>query len=162
MTENETLLVKIAVQVRLPPRSTLLCVKDSEQNPYSVKIELFSKNDYFFLYKHTCYSNDYAAIRKQYSLKPTFPGYLTLLIKLFNAAIDDPDKAQCQLRILRDNSAELAFDQTVSFTSVHLLTIPFDQESEERTKMHIKHRYRLAKHDYEAQQANLKAIVELI
>ena len=86
-----------------------ILVKGSEQEPLEIVAELFSDRDYFFVYKHCCDIIQFADQKEGQGLKPDFPEYLTMLVKLFTYAIDKPESFKCALNIHADNSASLLF-----------------------------------------------------
>lgn len=72
-----------------------------------MKVELLSKNDYFFLYEHVCDVFDYQEMKEHQGLHPNYSEYLTMLIKLFNCSISTPETHKCQMQLNKDNSADL-------------------------------------------------------
>ena len=62
-----------------------------------MKVEIFSPNDYFFLYEHLCEIEDYSYMKLKQQLIHEFPEYLTMLIKLFNQTITTPKTMKIQL-----------------------------------------------------------------
>ena len=90
-------------------------IQGEEDNYYCVKVELFSPNDYFFLYEHLCELGDYANMQFAQSLTPDFPEYLTMLIKLFNQGISSPKTTKLQLQMNKDNTGDLFFQQVMEY-----------------------------------------------
>lgn len=129
---EETLLVKISV-------------KGPDESPEVVKVELLSFNDYYFLYEHTCDVFDYQEMRESQGLTPQFVEYLTMLIKLFNKAIDNPDTYRLATQLNRDNSADLFFNQILPYKQLQLLGIHFAIGEETRIEKHIKYRHQISR-----------------
>lgn len=67
-----------------------ILLKGSEQEPQDIVVEILSSRDYFFVYKHACDIFTFSELKESQALKPDFPEYLTMLIKLFNCAIGQP------------------------------------------------------------------------
>ena len=80
-----------------------------------MKVEIFSPNDYFFLYEHLCDGDDYGDMRFAQALAPGYPEYLTMLIKLFNQAIQAPKTTRIQLQMNKDNTGDLFFQQVMEY-----------------------------------------------
>ena len=82
-----------------------LLVKGPDDRPDCVRIELFSLNDYFFMYCHEATPAIYKKMKetdaehepwnqRQSELKPDYKEYLTHLIKLFNNVIEQEKNEQ--------------------------------------------------------------------
>ena len=74
-----------------------------------------SPKDYFFLYEHLCEVDDYNLMKACQNLNQDYPEFLTMLIKLFNAAIQTPKTTKLQLQMNKDNSADLFFQQVMEY-----------------------------------------------
>ena len=62
-----------------------------------MRVELFSLTDYFFIYGHSCDSMDYIHMAEEQQLIPHFADYLTMLVRLFNSALQNPDTYRLQI-----------------------------------------------------------------
>jgi hypothetical protein len=88
-------------------------------------------------------------------LKPDFADYLTMLIRLFNCVTAEPKSYKATLQILKDNTSVLYFNQILDFKSLTLFSCSFEVEDEDRVKMHIKYRHKLAKVEYAEMESRL-------
>ena len=61
---------------------------------------------------------DYDEMKEKQGLNPNFPEYLTMLIKLFNSAINTPESYRCQMQLNKDNSADLFINQVLPFKQI--------------------------------------------
>ena len=66
-----------------------------------------------------------------------------------NCAASEPKSYRIRLQILKDNTALLQFTQVLDYKQMTIFTCALEVEEEERIKMHIKFRHRLAKVEYE-------------
>jgi poly(A) polymerase Pap1 len=66
-------------------------------------VELFSQNDFFFLYKHSLNVVEYQNMKAEQRLKPEFVDYLTMLIRLFNGCICLPQVAPTEVVLNNDS-----------------------------------------------------------
>jgi hypothetical protein len=97
----------------------------------------------------------FATLKTLQSLKPDFADYLTMLVKLFNCVISQPLHYKCILHIEKDNTANLFYHQILDYKTLSLFTHSFDVEEEERVKLHIKYRHRLARAEYQEMEYRL-------
>ena len=109
-----------------------ILVKGPDEGIDLIKVELLSNYNYYFLYEHTCDVFDYNDMREMQSLHPQFADYLTMLIKLFNQAITNPDTYKCQVQLNRDNNAEMFFNQILPYKQLQLLGLTMLQGEEAR------------------------------
>jgi hypothetical protein len=73
----------------------------------------------------------FAEQKEEQHLKPDFPEYLTMLIKLFTYALEKKETFKCCLHIWEDNSAQLLFLQCLQFKSLTMLKADFVLENED-------------------------------
>ena len=99
-------------------------------------------------------------------MKPDFTDYLTMLIKLFNCVISQPDQQpsayKCVFNIKKDNTGELYFNQVLDFKNLCLLVAKFEVEQEDRVKLHIKYRHKVAKLEYHNMVNKLAQVCKVI
>ena len=72
-----------------------ILIRGSDECPEVLKLEILCKKDYFFLFEHEMNVFDFNDMREQQGLVPQFADYLTMLIKLFNNTITNPDTYRC-------------------------------------------------------------------
>ena len=92
---NDTVSSKETLRVKI-------LLKGEEENPLAVRVEIFSDSDYFFLYTSQYALSTFKLIReddlsfselkKKLKLKVNFPDYPTVLIKMFNNSMKDPNR----------------------------------------------------------------------
>jgi hypothetical protein len=85
-----------------------------------------------------------------------------MMIKLFTYAIDKPETFNCALHINADNSANLLFQQCLEYKSLVMLQCDFSLETDDKIKMHIKYRNKLAKIEFEEMNARLQNVCAII
>ena len=90
-----------------------------------MRVELFSLSDYFFIYGHECDVLDYQEMRERQELNPQFADYLTMLIRLFNSALQNPDTFRLQIQLNVDNSSDLFFNQILPYKDLQMLGCHF-------------------------------------
>lgn len=64
----------------------------SEDEPETFKVEISSDHDYFFLYRHMIDKYKFEEAKRAQRLKVNFIDYPTMLIKMINNCIKDPQK----------------------------------------------------------------------
>jgi hypothetical protein len=62
---------------------------DAEAYPEIIRIEIMSDNDYFFQFVYEVDAYEFGKLKETSGLKVDFHGFLTMLIKLINQAIED-------------------------------------------------------------------------
>ena len=73
-----------------------------------------------------------------------FLDYPTMLIKLFNQALESQKTFKCELQTNIDNSADLLFRQILPYKELNILQCHFTLGTDEMIQRHIKHRYQLS------------------
>ena len=58
---------------------------------------------------------------------PEFHEYMTMLIKLFNSALNNPDTYRAQIQLNIDNSSDLFFNQILPYKQLQMLGCHFEQ-----------------------------------
>lgn len=144
------------------------------------------------MYKHEVDLEQYLnVIKDTQRLKPDFIDYLTMLIKMFNNTVTNPEEYQLEFVIDQDNQATLNFLQIFSVKTAHIkstrkgssksssksdtvsinqanvktvkaLSAAFVMEDEDRVKLHIKFRNNIAVAELEETQQRLASVVEII
>ena len=84
-------------------------------------------------------------MRKTQDLNPQFIDYATMLIKLFNEAIEHEKKFRVIVTLNKDNSADLVFIQILPCKELRLLECHFTLGLESMNHAHNKYRYNVAK-----------------
>lgn len=107
-----------------------------------MRLEVLSQNDYYFLYEHKTEVFGYDEIRETQQLTPPFADYPTMLIKLFNQVISDPEHIKCQLQLYKDNTGDLYFNQILDYKVLLLLQCRLEQGSEDKVQRLIKFRHK--------------------
>jgi Centriolar protein SAS N-terminal len=77
-------------------------------------------------------------------LKINFPELLTMLIKLINQCIEDPEQFKCILIMNSDSTATLKIFKVLEFKSLDQLTITLKLGDVETLKKHVSFRYKIA------------------
>ena len=85
-----------------------------------------------------------------------------MLIRLFNCTQAEQKSYKACLNILKDNTATLQFHQLLDYKSLMLFQCQFELEDEDRVKLHIKYRHRLAKVEYQEMEARLMQVCKMI
>ena len=67
-----------------------------------------------------------------------------MLVRLFNLCITEAETYKCTFEIEHDNSVILMFHQHEKYKDLLMLECDFELEQEERIKLHIKFRYKMA------------------
>jgi len=101
-------------------------------------------------------------MRDHQGLNPQFADYLTMLMKLFNAALNDPDKFRLQIQLNKDNSSDLFFNQVLPFKQLQMLGCHFELLEEARVFAHIKFRHQMARIQFDQMQAKLAQVCKTI
>ena len=91
-------------------------------------------------------------------MTPEFAGYPTMLIKLLNETINNPQDYKIDLQLNKDNSADVIFSQKMSYKNLQLLSCAFLPGEEETVKKHIKYRHRMANLELQQMMEKLETI----
>eukprot|EP00347_Sterkiella_histriomuscorum_P006158 403353844 len=139
-----------------------ILIKGPESNPHSLKIELFSNQDYFFLYKHLIDLASFDELKKNLKLKINFPDYATMLIKMLNNCIKDQQNFQCVKALHSDGNSELSFTQNIEYRKIELFRCNFQIVEEEIVKKHVSYRYQLSSFKNKLTQQRLNDLSKII
>jgi hypothetical protein len=137
-TVDEKMNCKVLVQGQAGARS-------AEESPNCIRIEFTSPNDLFFHYTHEVYQKDFLQMKDEQGFKGEFPGYINMLIELFNSMETDSDVYYLHLKLYKDNTSDLEFMKKLPFKEVRILKAEFYNENDERVKKHVRHWYQFSK-----------------
>mmetsp|Transcript_1689 Transcript_1689/g.2341 ORF Transcript_1689/g.2341 Transcript_1689/m.2341 type:complete len:124 (+) Transcript_1689:412-783(+) len=101
-------------------------------------------------------------MREGQNLSPQFADYLTMLIRLFNSALQNPDTFRLQIQLNPNNSSDLFFNQILPYKQLQMLGCHFELLKEETVYRHIKYRHQLSLIHLEQMQAKLATVCKTI
>jgi hypothetical protein len=84
-------------------------------------------------------------------LKCDFPGFTTMLIKLMNNCITDPDHFKSVMVVNSDSTATLFFQQILEFKALNILEMKMHLGDEDEINAHACYRFKLR--DYELKES---------
>ncbi|DAZ95108.1 TPA: hypothetical protein N0F65_009739 [Lagenidium giganteum] len=127
----------------------------------SVKIELSTESDLFFLYAHTCDIDTFHAMQEQQKLMVDFPDYANVLIRMLNNCIKEPHNHLAVYLMQADGRARLDFIQNMEYKFVELLSVDFLRSSDDAIRQHITYRYNSMKSRLQVLQTRLHGMLYL-
>jgi hypothetical protein len=86
-------------------------------------------------------------LKEKLGLKIEFDGFLTMLIKLFNQAIEDPEQFKLVMIMNSDSSANLKFIKSLPFKQLEQLCLRFKLGEMDAIQKHVVFRYKLIRHE---------------
>ncbi|CAK84227.1 unnamed protein product (macronuclear) [Paramecium tetraurelia] len=110
-------------------------------NPQSIKIEISSEKDLFFLFHHEATVNGFTQIKALQNLQMPFKDYAQITIIRSNKIIMDVIRYGAIFQVMLDGSARLEINQTTEFRSVHMIHFDFHQVEESFLRQTIVFKY---------------------
>jgi len=139
---NPTNLSSQGVMEHLKVKILLLGAEDS---PRAVRMELSSETDLFFHFMHVIEEKTYASIQEDQRLVVEFSDYPTVLIRMLNACIKEPQIYLAIFSLLDAQSlntdARIDFIQNMEYKYVELLYCACVRSPHEVVQHHITYRY---------------------
>jgi hypothetical protein len=128
------------------------------QNLSTLKIEISSESDLFFHYSHVVNTSTYREIQETQRLMIDFPDYPSVVIKMLNNCIKEPNGFMSVLSVNDQGTGRLDFIQNVEYKLVELMSFDFIQSPHDITKQQISHRYSAMRSKMSALQDRLQEI----
>jgi len=101
-------------------------------------------------------------MQEQQKLMIDFADYLSMVIKMLNNCIKEPQRYLAVFVMQRDGNARLDFIQNMEYKFVELLTCDFVASTEEVVRQHITFRYNSVKSRLALMQSRLQDINNLV
>jgi len=140
-----------------------MLVLGSDDAPQSIRIELSSEADLFFLFVHVIDEDVYAGVQNQQKLMVDFPDYPNVLIRMLNACIREPHVHLAIFTMVgAGHEGTLEFIQNMEYKFVELMSCAFDRASEEVVQHQITYRYNAVKSRLALMQARLLELNNLV
>mmetsp|Transcript_2059 Transcript_2059/g.3067 ORF Transcript_2059/g.3067 Transcript_2059/m.3067 type:complete len:239 (-) Transcript_2059:504-1220(-) len=128
----------------------------------SVRIELSSESNLFFLYQHEMNESQFRKIQDNQRLMVEFNDYPTVLVRMLNQCIREPHLHLAVFILQPDGGSRLDFIQNMEYKFVELLTIDFRASSEELVRQHVSFRYNLVKARFQILQSRLTDVQAMV
>jgi Centriolar protein SAS N-terminal len=112
-------------------------------NELTVKVELTSENDVFFLVSHTVQASNFTDFQERESLTVDFIDYPAVLVKMFNDAIDGLNFVILSNEV--KTGFRLEFIQNAGHKFLVLMALDCYEEPPEYVNEQISYRYNLAR-----------------
>merc|ERR1711972_144399 len=129
-----------------------------ERNPQNCRIELTSEKNIFFHFTHTVDEHDFRIIQEDQKLTIDFQDYASLIIKMLNQCIKEPNSYCAVFAMQQEGPARLNFIHNLHYKFVELLSCNFDASPEEMVRQQITFRYNSNKKRLESMEARVQAI----
>lgn len=127
-----------------------------------IRLELSSEADLFFHYAYSIDEHDFPELQEQQKLMIDFPHFATVLIRMLNSCIADPNLNLAIFTEDVENSARLDFIQNMEYKFVELLSCGCTKLPEELIQRHITFRYNSVKQKLNMMQSRLLEITNLV
>eukprot|EP01036_Dinobryon_divergens_P026536 gene26536-35203_t len=137
----------------------------AEDAPRAVQIELSSETDLFFHFLHAIEEKTYVRIQENQRLMVEFSDYATVLVRMLNACIREP---QVHLAIFTmhvsspTNEARIDFIQNMEYKYVELLFCTCVRSPQDVVQRHIASRYNFIKQQLASASSRLSEIHNLV
>jgi len=128
------------------------------RNLLTLKVELTSENDLFFHYVHIVDTSSYRALQETQRLMVDFHDYPSVVVKMLNSCIKEPNSFMSVLSMSNHGSGRLDFIQNFEYKFVELMCMEFVQSSHEVSRQQVAYRYQTMKSKMFAMHARLQEI----
>ena len=101
-------------------------------------------------------------LKEKLGLKIEFDSFLTMLIKLLNQAIEDPEQFKLVMIMNSDASANLKFIKILPFKQLEQLSLKFKLGEMDAIQKHVVFRYKLIRYELNENQAKLQDVCNIL
>ncbi|CAD8127710.1 unnamed protein product [Paramecium sonneborni] len=119
----------------------IIQLRGTDSNPQSIKIEISSDKDLFFLFNHEATVNGFTQIKALQNLQMPFKDYAQIAIATLNKVEQNYNGYGAIFQVMLDGSARLEINQTTEFRSVHMIYFDFHQVEESFLRQTIVFKY---------------------
>ena len=137
-------------------------LRGEESAPDTVRVELSSEANLWFLYVHEMDQAAYHEVQDTQRLMLSFHEYPPLLVQMLTNCIRDPRQYMGILSMQAGFNARLDFLQVLEYKFIEHLSVAFEAAPEHLVKDHIAHRYNRLKSTCTGLQAALADMTSLI
>jgi hypothetical protein len=127
-----------------------------------IRLELLSESDFFFQYELEVDSFLFGQMKEKLKLKASFEEFLTMLVKLLNGCIEDPEHFKCLLIINTDSSATLKILKDLEFKTLEQLSLNLRLGDQDQINRQVSHRFKLSKLLLRQNQARLQQVAQIL
>ena len=99
-------------------------------------MEFTSDKDFFFLFVHRLQEATYPLFAARQKLRASFQDYPTMLIKLFNSCIKNPQAFVASLNLETNKPSVLEIKQNVEYKTVTHLACEFEGAHEDKIRVY--------------------------
>ena len=135
---------------------------NKEDIPQKIKLELSWESDLLFHYTNIVDEKTFLNIKKNQNLNIDFPQYINLIRKMCENCINNPDHFICTFTIKNDGISKLHFVKETEFKNIDLITLEFNNSSDEVIKEHILYRFTYLKTLLDYKKKALKVTGDVI
>eukprot|EP01071_Lankesteria_metandrocarpae_P003739 Lankesteria_metandrocarpae@DN3157_c0_g1_i1.p1 len=123
-----------------------------------VRVELTSDSDLFFHYFHAVNHGSFNELQEQQKILSSFDDYPSLIGKMVNSCVKDPQSFLAVFIMDRNGEARLDFVQNLEYKFVELLSLEFLHTPEDSIRRCISFRHNLIKSQLCFMQARLQDV----
>jgi|UniRef100_A0A7S4GG13 hypothetical protein len=139
----------------------VLCLGE-ENSILSLRIELSSESDLFFHFCCNINQNGFRQLQDEQKLMCEFKGFASILLKMLNRCIKEPQSFLAVLILTSDGHAVLEFVQNMEYKFVELLVLPFKESPEYVIRQQISYRYNSLRSRMSVMQSRLQDVNALV
>ena len=133
-----------------------------ENNPIQIRIELSCENDLFFHFTSDIDEETFKIMQENQKLTVNFVEFSSLVKKLFNNCINDPQSYIAVFIMQKEGTARLDFIQNIEYKFIELLSVDFVNSPDETVRKQISYRYNAIRTKLELVQNRIQAISNIV
>jgi len=133
-----------------------------ENNPIQIRIELSCENDLFFHFTSDIDEETFKIMQENQKLTVSFAEFSSLVKKLFNNCINDPQSYIAVFIMQKEGTARLDFIQNIEYKFIELLSIDFVNSPDDTVRKQISYRYNALRTKLELMQNRIQAISNIV
>ena len=142
-------------------RCKILCGGE-EKNPVQIRIELSCENDLFFHFTSDIDQETYKIMQDSQKLTTNFSGFSSLVKKLFNNCINEPQSFIAVFIMQKEGTGRLDFIQNIEYKFIELLSIDFVNSPDDTVRKQISYRYNAIRTKLELIQNRIQTISNIV
>lgn len=104
----------------------------------------------------------YTQLKEEQDLKSDFAGFQTMLIKLIQSCITDPEHFKSVIVMNSDSTANLNFFQMLEYKRLSLLEVVLNMGEEDEINAHASFRYKMKSLELSESLNKLKDLVNIV
>lgn len=143
-------------------RFKIVLIKDEDDGPREVNIEIFCDNDMFMFYSSKYTPDQFDQVKNNQGLTIEFAQFADMVIESLVQNVEKPEEYQMCFTETSETAGLLEFQQKLKFKSVQIFALEFEAVSDEYLKEQIQYRFDVARQGLKEARQELGSVYSML